>query len=128
MTAGERAARAAQACVGARFLPHGRDPAIGLDCVGLAGVAARAGGYEGAIPSGYALRTGAWRDEPALATCDGARPGDILLCRVSAIQLHVAVRTARGIVHADLAARRVVERPDAPPWPIARAWRLHEGD
>ena len=125
MTAGERAAAAARACVGTRFVPQGRDPALGLDCVGLAAVAARAAGYEGAVPGGYALRTGTWGAAPdGLDRCDGTAAGDILLCRASPIQLHLAVRTDGGIVHADVAARRVVERPGAPPWPVERAWRV----
>lgn len=128
MTAGERAAAAARACVGVRFVAQGRDPARGLDCVGLAAVAARAGGYTGAVPRHYALRTGRWGDDAAgLVRCDGTRPGDVLLCRVSPTQLHLAVRTDTGIVHADIASRRVVERPGAAPWPIERAWRV-EGD
>ncbi len=125
MTSGERAAAAARACVGARFVAQGRDPATGLDCVGLAAVAARAAGYEGSVPARYSLRTGRWDEGGAgLVPCDGAAAGDLLLCRVSPIQLHLAVRTDAGIVHADVAARRVVERPGAAPWPIERAWRV----
>lgn len=128
MTKGDRAAAAARACVGVRFVAQGRDPARGLDCVGLAAVAARAAGHEEPVPRDYALRTGAWDGEAVgLVRCDGRRAGDILLCRVSPTQVHLAVRTDTGIVHADVAARRVVERPGAPPWPIERAWRV-EGD
>lgn len=58
-----------------------------------------------------------------MIACDGTATGDVLLCRVSAAQLHLAVRTADGIVHADAALRRVVERPGAVPWPIVAAWR-----
>lgn len=125
MSPGERAAEAARACVGVRFVAQGCDPASGLDCVGLAAVAARAAGYEGPVSSRYHLRTGSWdADVPGLVRCDGEAPGDLLLCRVSSIQLHLAVRTRRGIVHADMAARRVVERPGPPPWPIERALRV----
>ena len=128
MTAGERAAAAARGCVGVRFAAQGRDPAHGLDCVGLAAVAASAAGYAGTVPRHYTLRTGRWDEDAAgLTRCAGDRPGDILLCRLSPTQLHLAVRTGTGIVHADIASRRVVERPGAPPWPIERAWRV-EGD
>lgn len=129
MTAGERAAAAAQACVGARFRPHGRTPAGGLDCVGVAALALRAAGWPGRVPHGYALRTGALATVPeGLSRCDGSRVGDVLLCRVAATQLHLLVRVMDGTVHADAAARRVVERPGPPPWPIEAAWRVDGGE
>ena len=130
MTAGERAAAAARACVGARFRAHGRDRAGGLDCVGVAACALRAAGWRGQVPEGYTLRTGAPLAVPAgLAECDGAATGDVLLCRVAATQLHLLVRVPGGTVHADAAARRVVERPGAVPWPIVTAWRVaREGE
>lgn len=81
------------------------------------------------MPSGYALRTGEMTAVPdALRRCDGAAVGDVLLCRVAATQLHLLVRVAGGMVHADLTARRVVERPGAPPWPVIAAWRVDAGE
>ena len=125
MTAGERAAAAARRCVGARFRAHGRDAAGGLDCVGVAAIALRAAGWRGAVPGDYALRTGAMIEVPdGLRRCDGAAVGDVLLCRVAATQLHLLVRVPEGTVHADVAARRVVERPGVPPWPVVAAWRV----
>lgn len=119
---------AALGAVGARFRLHGREPATGLDCVGLAALAMRAGGYEGEVPTGYALRGGdpvavldAW-----LARADGRVVGDLLLFRPGPGQAHLAVRTARGFVHADAGLRRVVERPGKDPWPLMAAWRLGE--
>lgn len=127
MIAGERAAAAARGCVGAPFRAQGRDPATGLDCVGVALIAARAAGWGGDAPEGYALRTGMWGDEPAgVVRCNGERCGDVLLLRVAATQLHLAVRVAGGTVHADVTARRVVERPGDPPWPLLVAWRVGE--
>ncbi|KQT34664.1 hypothetical protein ASG29_00370 [Sphingomonas sp. Leaf412] len=127
MTPGERGAAAAAACVGARFRVQGRDPATGLDCVGVAGIALRAGGWNGRVRADYAMRTGDWGGEPeGLIACDGGRPGDILLCRAMPTQLHLAVRIAGGIVHADMAARRVVARPGDVPWPVVRAYRIGE--
>ena len=35
----------------------------------------------------------------------------------------LAIATDAGIIHADAALRRVVERPGAPPWPIVARWR-----
>jgi cell wall-associated NlpC family hydrolase len=130
MTRGERAAAAARGAVGAPFRLHGRDAAHGLDCVGVVAVSLRAAGYDGPIPTGYDLRCGdagryhaSWA---GLASADGERPGDVLLCRAGPGQLHLAVRTRAGVVHADAGLRRVVERPGALPWPVLRAWRLEE--
>ncbi|OWK27642.1 hypothetical protein [Sphingomonas mucosissima] len=131
MSAGERVAAAARGIVGARFRLQGRDPATGLDCVGVVAVALKAGGHEGPIPSGYDLRCGdaaryrsCWA---GLAPADGERPGDVLLCVAGPRQLHLAVRTSAGFVHADAGLRRVVERPEALPWPLLMAWRLASG-
>lgn len=124
MSTGERVAAAALACVGARFRAQGRDPATGLDCVGVAAFALGV-----AVPAEYALRSAAWREDQVpdgLERCDGAATGDVLLCRFAPQQLHVAVRAAGGIVHADAHLRRVVLRPGDPPWPIVAAWRLGE--
>lgn len=117
-------ADAARAAVGARFRLHGRDPAHGLDCVGLAALACGV-----AAPTGYALRTGdadavAARLDSVLARSDGAAAGDLLLMRTGPGQLHLGIRTEDGFVHADAGLRRVVERPGAPPWPVLGAWRI----
>jgi cell wall-associated NlpC family hydrolase len=82
-----RVVAAARAAVGARFRLHGRDPATGLDCVGLAAWALRAGGFAGKVPDGYALRGGDAGRIAALIEAKGlvrqaaARAGDVLLCR-----------------------------------------------
>jgi cell wall-associated NlpC family hydrolase len=126
---GERVAAAARALIGVRFRAQGRDPALGLDCVGVAVAALRGAGVPVAVRGDYALRSAAWnpRDEPdALMRCDGAAAGDVLLLRVDATQLHVAVRTARGIVHADADLRRIVERIGVLDWPIVAAWRVRD--
>lgn len=120
---------AARGTVGVRFRTQGRDPAYGLDCVGVAAVALRAGGYSGPVPEGYALRTGAFSGEMCgLVACDGDRAGDLVLCRAGPGQLHLVVLTNAGFVHADAGLRRVVERPGVVPWPVVTAWRIDEGD
>ncbi len=127
MTAGERAVAAARGAVGARFRPQGRDPALGLDCVGVAALAARAAGFAGEVPGGYALRSGTVPARPAgLFVPEQVGAGDILLCRAGAGQLHLAVWTGAGVVHADAGLRRVVERPGACPWPVIAMWRVGE--
>jgi len=115
----------ARACVGARFRTQGRDPALGLDCVGLAAAAlgreAR-GGY--AMRFGDAAAVGAMIDAAGLARVEEARAGDLLLMRSGPGQLHLAIRSEDGIIHADAAARRVTERPGDAPWPVIGVWRV----
>ena len=113
----------ARACLGARFRPQGRDPVLGLDCVGLAGVA-----FQVAVPGGYARRSAdLGRVQAAIMAAElepGAMaPGALLLCATGPGQLHLAIVTDTGFVHADAMAGRVVERPGAPPWPVLGAWR-----
>lgn len=120
------------ALVGAPFRLHGRDPATGLDCIGVMAVALQAAGWRGAVPRGYPLRGGdpvtiAARLDAMLATASGAAAGDVLLFHVGPGQLHGAVRTTAGIVHADARLRRVVARPGMPAWPMIGAW-CYEGD
>lgn len=125
---GERAAAAALAAVGAPFRLHGRTTAAGLDCVGLAVLAMRAGGYRGAVPTGYRMRSDGAAVRAALSAelvpADGTRAGDLLLFAAGPGQAHLAVRAGRGIVHADAGLGRVAERPGADPWPLLAAWRL----
>lgn len=128
---GAAVAAAAQAMVGTRFRLHGRDPAGGLDCVGLAAAALRAGRWTGEVPTGYALRGGerAWIVallDAALARAAGERPGDVVLVQAGPAQWHLAVRTAAGVVHADAGLACVVERPGPLPWPVVGAWRIGE--
>lgn len=132
MMPGERAVAAARAVLGVRFRLHGRS-AEGLDCIGLAALALRAEGLEGAVPSGYALRSGdagrvgAAIEALGLVPAAEPRPGDLLLFRAGAGQLHFAIQAETGIIHADAVLRRVVERPGLP-WPVIGRWRLATGD
>jgi cell wall-associated NlpC family hydrolase len=127
MSAREAAVAAARGAVGVRFRLHGRDPAFGLDCVGLAALAARAAGFTGAIPADYAICGGdpsALIDAVGLVCVIAPAPGDLLLFAVGPAQFHLAVLVPGGVVHADAMLRRVVERPGEPPWPLVAAWRL----
>ena len=128
MTGAEIAARA-QSLVGARFRPQGRDPELGLDCVGTAAIAA--GLPSERVPSFYALRGGRLAEiehdlcdfglQPV--ACDQAEVGDLILCEAGLAQFHLAVLTEAGFVHADAGLRMVVERPCPLPWRILSIWR-----
>lgn len=112
----------ARALVGVRFRLHGRDAAHGLDCVGLV---AAATGRE--APTGYGWRSGdatrvaALLDERFVRGDDA--PGAVLLLRAGPGQLHLAIRVADGIVHADAGLGRVAWRPGPPPWPVLGYWK-----
>ncbi|MEG3126088.1 peptidoglycan endopeptidase [Sphingomonas sp. GB1N7] len=133
MSGREKSVAAAQGAVGAKFRLHGRDPAFGLDCVGLAGLAMRAAGCDGDLPGGYALRGGVAADFVALihrdmlVRVDVPVPGDLMLFAVGPAQFHLAIKSVGGFVHADAMLRRVVERPDPAPWPLVAAWGVIEG-
>jgi len=126
----ERIATEALGLVGTPFRLRGRSVETGLDCVGLALQAAgRAGAMVGPAPA-YALR-GMGASRAARLLADGglhpvahAEPGDLLLARTGAMQLHIMILTARGLVHAHAGLRRVVLMPSPAPWPILGQWRF----
>lgn len=133
---GAELAAAAEALAGAPFRLHGRDPALGLDCVGVVAAAFAGCGRRPAEPHGYGLRNrsvAAW-----LATAEAAdlaeteapaQPGDIVLARPGPGQHHLLVALAGGrFVHAHAGLRRVVIQPAPIPWPIERRWRLAPQD
>lgn len=120
---------AAASLIGVRFRLHGRDPAMGLDCVGVVAEAMRRAGTEPVVPTGYRLRTvsvngllpfaKANRFEPATPT-----DADVLLVMVSPIQPHLAIHTTGGFIHAHAGIGRVTFLPGHLPWPIAGGWRV----
>ncbi|WP_448538144.1 peptidoglycan endopeptidase [Sphingobium yanoikuyae] len=126
---GAAIAAAARALVGVPFRLQGRDPALGLDCVGLVGAAMRAAGYAPMMPGDYGLRFGDDRRADDWAQAAGLRPvmaravGDMMLVRPGALHRHLLILVPGGFVHAHAGLRRVVETPGAPPWPVLRIWR-----
>lgn len=127
-------ADAAEALVGVRFRLHGRDPRVGLDCVGLLGAALAAIGRPAALPNGYALRArsvDASLPDPATVdfaeTSDEVRPGDVVLLRLGPCQFHLAIAArGGGHVHAHAGLRRVVLSPPPFPGEPVRRWRLKD--
>jgi cell wall-associated NlpC family hydrolase len=132
--AGDRIAARARSLVGTRFRPQGRDPALGLDCVGTA--AAAIGIPAERVRSDYALR-GEDLAQVEHALCElgwgsvgaeGAEPGDVILCRAGPAQIHMVIATGTGFVHADARLRCVVERPLPLPWRVLGVWRQADGE
>ena len=130
---GHRIARRARELVGVRFRPQGRDPMLGLDCVGTAAAAAD-------IPPARVRRDYTLRGQHLAAIehelCDlscqpvpveRAVAGDVLVCEAGPAQFHIVVRAWQSFVHADAGLGRVVERPLPVPWPVVGAWRFVEG-
>lgn len=121
---------AARALVGTPFRLHGRDPAHGVDCVGLICVSFAAAGVRVEAPRGYRLASGRLDQFEAAALAAGVKAamsvlaGDAVLCRIDARQWHLGIASENGLIHADAGLGRVVERPGAIPWPVVRCWRI----
>ena len=123
---------AAEALVACPFRLHGRDPAMGLDCVGVVVAAFAACGRTVAEPEGYGLRNRSIDRWLALAARAGLQPcaldqesGDVLLVRPGPAQHHLLVATGgERFVHAHAGLRRVVIQPGPLPWSVERRWRL----
>lgn len=106
----------ARSLIGVPFRPQGRDPATGLDCVGLV-LRTFAIPVED-VRRDYRLR-GVHRTEIEAALSrwfaqirtDDARPGDLLLFTIGAEQIHLGVSCGATFVHSDASLRQVVERP-----------------
>lgn len=116
----------ARALIGTSFCLHGRNPARGLDCVGLIVCACPAIRHP---PQGYALRGGSAAGFAAMFCANGMvqragepRPGDVLLLQPSVAQFHLGIWSGESLIHADAVLRRVVETPGVPQWPLVSGW------
>ncbi|MEY4270698.1 MAG: hypothetical protein RLZZ58_1914 [Pseudomonadota bacterium] len=115
---GARIFAAAQALVGTRFRLHGRDPATGVDCIGLALCAHAGAGVVLAAPDDYPLRgwprarVENWILRAGLVRADGAlRPGDVPVIDAGFGQWHFGIAGPGMLVHADARRRRVIQAP-----------------
>ncbi len=121
--------------VGVPFRLRGRRAEAGLDCVGVVAHALECTACPFDIPGDYALRgaylgrISAFFDRDCFRTLEAERlqPGDIILCQPGDGQVHFAVFTLRGAVHAHAGLRRVVLTPSPLPWPTIAHWR-YTGD
>ncbi len=104
---------------------------VGLDCIGVALVAAAAAGCAATAPV-YALggdhetRLDAAVAALGCAVVTEPRPGDLLVLAPGMGRRHLAVLTDCGVVHAHAGVGRVVEGPCDPAWTLVAAWRFPE--
>jgi cell wall-associated NlpC family hydrolase len=131
---GDELASAALKLIGSPFRLHGRDPATGLDCVGVCTASLGAVGRGIHVPASYRLRNTALGDfstvlsQAGLGSVAGpVRPGDILLLSLSFIQFHLIIAAGGGsFVHAHAGLRRVVQSPGPNTCPVLEHWRLSD--
>lgn len=126
-------AEAAEHLVGTAFRFRGRDPASGLDCVGLVAAALERIGAPAPPIASYAFRQRDFAAQLAGAAAAGfdevggtPQAGDVLLLRPGPAQVHLAIVGAGGLIHAHTGLGRIVLTPPPLPWPIERHWRLRE--
>lgn len=126
----QRAIAAARVGVGTRFRPQGRVVGLGLDCVGVALLAAAGARVRiDAVPP-YALGGDHADSLPSALRALGCRPvrygrpGDLVLFALAPGHRHLAVLTPTGIIHAHAGLGRVVEGPAPEDWPVIGCWAL----
>ena len=125
-------ARAAEALVGPKFRLHGRDPATGLDCIGLLAAALAAIGKPAPLPTGYTFklrRLDNWLPDPAACgfaiTDEPMIAGDVVLLDLGPCQQHLAIIAGSGrFIHAHAGLRRVVDGSGPLPGPVRHQWRM----
>ena len=118
----------ARSLVGTRFRPQGRVPELGLDCIGLVLCAFELPGD--LVRRDYRLR-GDYRREMVVELGKvfrrvpehQLRASDLVLLQVAQDQLHLAILTVSGFVHAHARLGKVVETPGTPPWLILGGFR-----
>jgi cell wall-associated NlpC family hydrolase len=118
----------ARALVGVTFRPQGRDPRIGLDCIGVVlwafGIAPEM------VRRDYRMR-GSHRAEIEIAIRRWFRPmephqlgpADVALFNIRQTQSHLAICCGGTLIHADASLRKVVEIPAPARWPLTAAFR-----
>jgi cell wall-associated NlpC family hydrolase len=128
MKSGEIVARA-RALIGVRFRLQGRDPKLGLDCIGVVmmatGIPARRVRRNYGLYASKPNELNAQFEEAGFVRIApaSAGEGDVLVVRPGPMGLHVVILTGTGYLHADARLRKVVERPGQVPWPTLSAWR-----
>ncbi|MXO65502.1 peptidoglycan endopeptidase [Altericroceibacterium endophyticum] len=127
---GAAIAQAARSALGSPFRLHGRDPQIGLDCLGLVLFALRSTRDDTPTLPDYRLRQSdvtpwlAVAEQAGLHRATGVqRAGEIWLTRSHLLQLHLLIAAGpHSFIHAHAGVGRVVESPAPLPWPAIRRW------
>lgn len=123
---------AARKSVGVPFRLHGRDPATGLDCIGLIVHVLECAGHETvkelaprrySVRGGNIARFGEVLEMAGLRTVRKQTAGDLILAQAGVAQFHMMIATGEGHVHAHAGLGRVVEMPGPSPWPVLSRWR-----
>jgi cell wall-associated NlpC family hydrolase len=116
----------ARSLLGTQFRLHGRDPASGLDCVGLIALVHNRLAF---APTGYALRNSCGDQWQALLDAAFTRrwsnvpqPGDVIVTAPAPNQQHLGIWTGASLIHAHAGLRKVVETPGAVDAPIIGIW------
>lgn len=128
---GEALAAAAAALIDAPFRLQGRDPGLGLDCVGLVACALEAVGMSPVAPSGYSIRNSSIVGHLKCAEASGLKvaepplePGDIVLVKPGPGQHHLLIADGNcSFIHAHAGLRRIVRMSSPLPWPLIAMWR-----
>lgn len=121
--------------LGIPFRLYGRSVETGLDCVGLVArcLSAAGDGFEAPLDYGirgiFEDRAKAFFDDPRFENIADASlvAGDILLLRPGSRQVHFAVLTRQGAVHAHMGLGRVVLTPLPLSYCTIAQWRF-QGD
>ncbi len=124
--------KAASEFIGTRFRLHGRDPATGLDCVGLVRASLQSLGRVPHVPDRYGLRnTGhaCWFDfayrSGFVDVAGGISAGDVLMFQPGPAQQHLIIAECNSVaIHAHAGLRRVVRQPITMPQTLLAHWRL----
>ena len=132
MIIGQRVAEAAASLLGTPFRLHGRNPDLGLDCVGLVDACLKSVGAKPSLPRGYRLRNSSIKHWLSCATKSGLRlangrelPGDIGLLQASPIQHHLMIVEAPGVyIHAHASLKKVVRETSPLPHNFSSKWRI----
>ena len=125
-------AAAAESLIGTPFRLHGRDPATGLDCIGLLVAALALTGRAVPLPNGYNLRARSIASllpdptECGITEASGPlQPGDVALVRSGPVQFHLVIAArCSGYVQAHAGLRRVVHSEGVLPGCPLHHWRL----
>lgn len=125
-------AKAAETLIGSPFRLRGRDPATGIDCIGLVHCALVAIGKAPPPLPRYTLRNAAIDElldllpSAGFVTSEGAlRSGELCLFKPSPAQFHLAIaHSSQSLVHAHAGLGRVVASPINALPAIQQRWRL----